>query len=133
MRVWVIAGAALLASGCETMQSKPPNLAGLWGGPHAGIAFQGGLGDVQLDCAAGTVDAPIVPAGDGAFSVPGTYRAGSNGPIRVGQFFRSQKATYSGQVTKNVMTLNVALEDDDSMLGPFTLTEGMPPQVERCR
>ena len=133
MKLWLIAGAALLVSACETLQQKPPNLVGLWGGPHAGIAFRGGLGEVQFDCAAGSVDAPIVAGADGAFSVPGTYREGSNGPIRVGQFFRSQRATYSGQVTKNVMTLSVALEDDEKTLGPFTLTEGMPPEVTRCR
>ena len=132
MRIWIVAAGALLVAGCESYQ-KPPNLTGLWGGPHAGIVLRGGLGDTQFDCAAGTIDAPVIPAADGAFSVPGTYRAGSNGPVRVGQFFRSQKATYSGQVVDKVMTLNVALEDDQSTLGPFTLTEGVPPEVTRCR
>ena len=133
MKVWMIAAAALLAVGCESTLQKPPNLTGLWGGPHAGIAFRGGLADVQFDCAAGSIDAPVILAGDGAFSVPGTYRAGSSGPVRVGQFFRSQRAVYSGTVTEKVMTLTVALEDDDKTLGPFTLTEGAPPQVTRCR
>jgi hypothetical protein len=56
----------------------------------------------------------------------------------VGQIFRSQDAVYSGRVTagsaknsRRVMTLQIALEDGTA-LGPFTLTEGSPPQVTRC-
>jgi hypothetical protein len=55
----------------------------------------------------------------------------------VGQFFKSQGAIYSGRIAKaakeapQVMTLNVALEDGTA-LGPFTLTEGTPPQITRC-
>ena len=131
LRVGVLIGAAVALAGCEKMlEHKPTNFIGMWGGPHAGIVFQGGLADVQFDCAAGTIDDPI-PARDGPFMVNGTYRTGVSGPVRVGQIFRSQRAKYSGQVANGVMTLNVLLEDN-SALGPFTLTEGQPPQLTRC-
>lgn len=123
-----LAAAALLA-GCETIENKPTHVGGMWGGPHAGVIFQGGLAEVQFDCAAGTIDEPI--RANGPFLVNGTYREGAKGPIRVGQIFRSQRAKYSGEVAKNVMTLNVLLEDGTS-LGPFTLTETQPPQLTRC-
>jgi hypothetical protein len=101
------------------------------------VQFQGGLADVSFDCASGTIDNPVYPARDGAFSVKGTYRTGAPGPIKVGQYFRSRDAVYSGQIAKGqdkqpqVMTLFVALEDG-TKLGPFTLTQGTPPQLTRC-
>ena len=131
MKWWALAAVAMVASGCETLENKPSHLIGLWGGPHAGIEFQGGLADVQFDCASGTIDEPITAAAGGKFLAKGTYRAGAPGPIRVGQIFKSQPARYSGEVVKQTMTLNVALEDGTT-LGPFALTEGATPQLTRC-
>lgn len=129
---------AMLLAGCATPGNASDHLLGIWGGPHAGASFQGGLADLTFDCASGTIDDPIYPAQDGAFSAKGKYRTGAGGPVKVGQFFKSQDATYSGQVatraakgSPRVMTLNVTLEDGTSV-GPFTLTEGTPPQITRC-
>lgn len=131
MKLSVVAAAAFLATGCASMDNKPAYLDGHWGGPHIAATFRG-LADIQFDCAAGSIDSLIYPAKDGTFEAKGTYREGSPGPVRVGQIFRSQPATYSGAVTKeDVMTLNVAL-DDGTMLGPFTLSLGAPPQLTRC-
>ena len=121
--------AAAMVAGCETIENKPTHVGGLWGGPHAGIIFRGGLAEVQFDCAAGTIDEPV--RANGPFLVNGSYRAGASGPVRVGQIFRSQRAKYSGEVNKTVMTMTVMLEDN-STLGPFTLTEGQAPQITRC-
>jgi hypothetical protein len=137
MRISLLA-AAMLLSGCQTLSADPNHVIGIWGGPHAGLDLQGGLADVQFDCASGTIDDPLYPSPDGSFSVKGTYRSGAPGPVRVGQFFKSQGAMFAGQVAKapekgapRVMTLHVALEDGTA-LGPFTLTEGTPPQLTRC-
>jgi hypothetical protein len=111
--------------------AKSANLIGGWGGPHAGVIFQGGLADVQFDCASGSIDVPVFPAKDGAFTARGTFRAGKPGPVRVGQIFRSEPASYEGHVVKNVMTLTVTL-DDGRAVGPFTLTQGGAPQLTRC-
>jgi hypothetical protein len=133
-----LAVAAIVLCGCSTIQGKPDHLIGVWGGPNAGINFEGGLADVQFDCASGTIDDSITPGPGGSFSVKGTYRTGAPGPVKVGQFFRSQGAIFSGRVTagaaktgRQVMTFNVALEDG-TVLGPFTLTEGAQPQLTRC-
>jgi hypothetical protein len=131
MKLWTLGAASVLLSGCATLQGKPEHLIGVWGGPHAAVEFQGGLADVEFDCAAGTIDEPIVPGPDGKFMTKGTYRTGAAEPIRVGQIFKSQPARYSGAVAKTVMTLNVAIEDGTA-LGPFTLTEGAAPQLTRC-
>jgi hypothetical protein len=123
--------AALLCASCATLDDKPDYLIGAWGGPHVGITFEGGLAKVEFDCASGTIDRPVFPAKSGEFSAKGTFRAGTGGPVRVGQIFRSQPATYSGMVVKDVMTLNIELEDGAAG-GPFTLTHGAHPQLTRC-
>ncbi len=131
MKLLIAIAAALLVSACETLDDKPDFLVGAWGGPHAGIQFEGGLASVELDCASGTIDAPVYPAKDGSFTAKGTLRTGTGGPVRVGQIFRSQRATYSGTVVKDVMTLNIDLEDGNTG-GPFTLTLGAQPLLTRC-
>jgi hypothetical protein len=130
MKLPMIVAALMLATGCASMDDKPDYLNGQWGGPHIAANFSG-LGNIQFDCAAGSIDSLVYPAKDGTFEAKGTYREGASGPVRVGQIFRSQRATYSGTVVENVMTLNVGLEDG-TMLGPFTLTLGAPPQITRC-
>lgn len=127
----LVASLVLLLGGCATLEQKPPYLTGMWGGPGIAASFQGAFGQVQFDCAMGSIDGLVMAAQGGPFSVNGNYRAGASGPIRVGDRFVSQTATYSGEVVKDVMTLSVKLEDG-TLLGPFTLTLGAPPQLNRC-
>jgi hypothetical protein len=134
----LLAAVATTLSGCTTLQNGPDRIFGTWGGAHVGLSFEGGLADVQFDCAAGTIDDPVYPGPDGSFTAKGTYRTGALGPVKVGQFFKSQDAVYSGRSSKvaaksgpRTMVLRVALEDGTT-LGPFTLTEGAPPQLTRC-
>ena len=120
----------LALAGCASVD-QPPNLRDEWGGPHIGLSLESGLGAVEYDCASGTIDEAVVPGPDGRFKVSGTHREGQAGPVRVGQIFRSQRATYSGQLVKDRMTLETRLEDG-TVLGPFELTRGAPPQLTRC-
>ena len=119
----------LALGGCIAFDQGPMALTGSWGGPHIGVDLTGGLGAVQFDCAAGSIDQPIISGGP--FRVPGTYRPGAEGPVRVGQIFTAKRATYSGTATKTEMTMTVTLEDGE-VLGPFDLTLGAPPQITRC-
>lgn len=133
-----LAGAlAMLLCGCATGSGLPEHVVGPWGGEHVGIVFHGGLADVQFDCASGTIDDPIYPGRDGSFTSKGTYVIGTRGPIKVGDYFKSEDAIYSGHVEKGTgkapmtMTLFVALEDG-TKLGAFALTQGAQPQLTRC-
>ena len=131
MKLFPILGAALLLAGCSTLDDKPDYLFGAWGGPHVGITFEGGLANVEFDCASGTIDRPVYPTKSGDFSAKGSLRTGTGGPVRVGQIFKSQPATYSGTVVNDVMTLSIKLEDGTAG-GPFTLMRGAQPQLTRC-
>jgi len=131
MRAHFAVTAALLVTACATVEAKTGYLLGTWGGAHIGIRFEGGLANVELDCASGTIDGPVYPGNDGAFNANGVFRAGMGGPVRVGQIFKSQKASYSGTVAKDVMTLSIRLEDG-TVTGPYTLVQGAPPQLTRC-
>ena len=126
-----LVGIPLLAlAGCASMSQGPTSLSGQWGGPGINLVLEGGLGTVEYDCASGTID-QYISAAPAAFSVSGTYRTGQAGPVRVGQIFTSQRATYSGNATKTDMTLLVKLEDGTE-LGPYTLKQGVPGQINKC-
>ena len=128
----LLAAFALALAGCETIMPGLQPKSGSWGGQNIAVVLEGGSGTVDFDCASGTIDEAIFPGDGGVFSVKGTYRTGQSGPIKVGQIFRSQAATYAGTIVKENMTLSVSLEDGTEV-GPFTLREGAPPQINRCR
>ena len=115
--------------GCAAFDQGPLALVGPWGGPHIGLLLEGGLGTVQLDCAAGSIDQPIISGGP--FSVTGTYRPGQAGPVRVGQVFTAKRATYSGTASKTDIVMTVTVEDGE-VLGPFALKPGAPAQIQPC-
>ena len=117
-------------AGCSAVGQGPTTLSGSWGGPGIALTLEGGLGTVEYNCASGTIDQPI-PMAEVPFSVTGMHREGATGPVRVGQIFRSQRATYTGLAVKQDLTLNVKLEDGTE-LGPFKLVQGTPPQISRC-
>jgi hypothetical protein len=131
VRLLALLGMPVALAACETLAPDLKPEYGHFGGPQIGIILEGGSGKAEFDCASGTIDEPIFHAKEGVFSVKGTYRTGQSGPIKVGQIFRAQPATYAGSLVKDDMTMTVTLEDGD-VLGPFTLRRGAPPELNRC-
>lgn len=126
----LVAASLFALAGCAAVGQGPTTLSGSWGGPGIGLVLEGGLGTIEYDCASGTIDQPI-PSAEVPFTVTGTHRTGQGGPVRVGQIFKSQRATYSGLAVKQDLTLSVKLEDGTE-LGPFKLVQGAPPQITPC-
>ena len=120
--------ALLLAAGCATPQPAP--LAGEWGGTHVGLGLGPAGGTLDYDCAHGTIGPLAVGAG-GRFTAEGTHSPGTGGPERVGQVLPSFRATYSGTVRGDRMTLHGRLETG-VQLGPFELHRGAEPILLRC-
>ena len=123
---------ALAAAGCATPQGALRTLAGQWGGRHVGLDLGPTGGKVAYDCAAGTIDQPLVAAADGRFSAAGTHTPGHGGPDRIGDEPPSYPARYSGRLSGETMTLRVDVAALDRRLGPFTLTRGAPANFLRC-
>ena len=75
----------LVLTGCGGV-SRPTGLVpqGTWGGDHVELVLDAAHGSLEFDCAHGTMQAPIPVAGDGTFTVTGTFVREHGGPIRDG-------------------------------------------------
>lgn len=116
---------------CASLPTAGVPLTGEWGGTHVGLELSESSGTLDYDCAAGTVDGPLIPRRDGAFDIEGRHTPGTGGPERVGEVRPSYRARYWGAVRGNRMTLQARVENG-VLLGPFTLERGAEPIIFRC-
>ena len=123
---------SLLLGGCMTAPSVSRSLVGQWGGQHVGLEVLPGGGRVDYDCAAGSIDEPMVADANGRFRVRGTHTPGHGGPKRVGEVPASFPALYQGSVSGDRMTLTVDVPTRSLRIGPFTLRRGAQPMLLRC-
>jgi hypothetical protein len=131
----LIAPAALLAlalSGAPTPPGERALPEGAWGGVHVVLTVTGRGGEIEFDCAHGSIAERIVPDGDGRFEASGVFVAERPGPVRQGDE-AGKKARYSGRVEGGAMTLWVVVEGSDEKLGPFTLERGRRPRLFKCQ
>ena len=128
-RLPLIAATAL--AGCASLPPAGVPLTGEWGGRHVGLRLDEASGRLDYDCAAGTIDGPLVPRRDGSFEALGSHTPGTGGPERVGEVRPSYRARYRGTVRGTRMTLQARVENGVA-LGPFTLERGTEPILMRC-
>ena len=134
MRMTAIACAAaglVALGGCMTSVPAGP-VTGSWGGKHVGLELDRSGGRLEYDCAAGTIDEPLIPARDGSFAVSGTHTPGTGGPDRVGYVPPSFPARYSGTVGRARMMLRVVIPSRDLTIGPYDLRRDAEPGLFRC-
>ena len=89
----------LLAVGIAYAGAAPPErqaLTGGWGGLHIGPTLTAEGGQVEYDCAHGTIDGPIVPDRAGRFEATGTHTAEHGGPAREGEEGTGRPAVRAG-------------------------------------
>lgn len=103
---------------------------GQWGGAHVGLVLDGSGGRFDYDCASGTVG-PIVPGADGRFTASGTHKPEHGGPVRRGEVLPTYRATFTGRINGDRMSLEGRTENGAS-LGPFALKRGAEPGIFRC-
>jgi hypothetical protein len=127
--VTTLALAALAA--CASVPPAGIPLTGEWGGTHVGLRLSETGGVLDYDCAAGTLDGPLLPGADGTFEAHGRHTPGTGGPERVGEVRPSYRANYRGAVRGDRMTLRGEMENG-VILGPFTLVRGAEPVIFRC-
>lgn len=122
---------ALALAGC--VGAPPPGpLGDSWGGRGIALALDAGGGRLEYDCAAGTIDGPLVPDAAGRFTAAGTHTPGHGGPERIDQPPASFPARYAGTVRGAEMRLEVDVPARALHLGPFTLRRGEEPVLLRC-
>jgi hypothetical protein len=127
----------LLAASFATAAQCPNGVAGTvvtgsWGGQHIGLTATAGASQIEYDCAAGTIDGPIVLDGAGRFTATGTHTIGHGGPMRIDEVPDTHPARYDGRIRGNRMELSVALTDRNQDIGTFTLERDKNPLVVRC-
>jgi hypothetical protein len=106
---------------------------GLWGGEHIRLEVTAQGGQVEYDCAHGTIDQQIVLDRQGRFDVRGTHVREHGGPIRKDEISDSHPAQFSGQISGTTMTLSVTETDTKEIVGTFTLVYGQKPHIVKCR
>jgi len=126
----LLACAFLLAS-CATLPAEPAAVTGDWGGAHIGLHLTSAGGSIDYDCAAGAIAEPVVPHAGGTFVVQGTHTPGHGGPAIEGVVMPAYRATFTGTVHGDRMTLAGRVENG-VVLGPFTLRRGAEPGIFRC-
>jgi hypothetical protein len=128
----LIASLLLAAAGPCAKDLAGPIAASEWGGEHVGLTVTPMGGTLEYDCAAGTIDQPIVTAVDGNFVAIGTHSPGHGGPIMQGEVPPRFPARYDGWTDGETMKLTVTRTDTGEKLGTFTLARGESPRVFRC-
>ena len=127
----LLAAAAAGLAACAAFPKAGLPLTGEWGGTHVGLKLGVASGVLDYDCAAGTIDGPLLPLGDGTFQVEGHHTPGTGGPERQGEEQPSFRARYWGVISGQRMTLQARVENG-VLLGPFTLVKGAEPIIFRC-
>lgn len=120
-----------LIAACATMPASGP-LTGQWGAQHIGLVLTGSGGQLDYDCAAGTIDGPLIVQPDNRFTATGRHTPRIGGPEQVGQVRPSYPARYSGSVSGDVLTLRVDVPSQGIVIGPYTLRRGAEPVLMRC-
>jgi hypothetical protein len=116
-----------------TVTNKEKLPAGVWGGQHIRMDVTANGANLEYDCAASTIDEPIVLDGDGNFDVKGKYSPQHGGPARRDEETDGPAAHYVGQVKDNEMTLTITIADKKDLFGSFNLRKGSEGRLMKCR
>jgi len=122
---------ALLA-GCKSTEPEVQSVTGNWGGTHVGLVLDAAGGRLDYNCAAGTIDGPVILDSQGEFHEKGTHTPGTGGPVQQDQVPPTFPALYHGSVKGERMTLRVIVPSNGTVIGPLELMLGATPVLMRC-
>lgn len=112
------------AKGCARTPAAP-SLLGSWGGDHIELTVASPTSHVELDCAHGDFQGPVMSS---SFTSVGTLVQQHGGP-GVGE---THPATFEGSVSGDTMTLTIRVTDTGGLFGRFMLARGVPGRVVKC-
>jgi hypothetical protein len=125
-------GAMIMAVPASGAAAKPKMLSGTWGGDRMVMTMSANGGDIQMDCAGGTIKGKIVLDAKGRFSASGTFDQYSGGPTRAEDFAaRGKSAVFRGQIVGDTMKLTVA-QSSTGTTQNYVLRKGYGEKLVRC-
>ena len=127
---WTLA--ASLVAACQSVPGTSAPVSGSFGGQHIGLVLGPEGGRLEYDCAAGTIDEPLILDRDGQFRARGIHSPGEGGPARIDHVPPALPALYEGRVRGDRMSLIVRVPSAGTVLGPVTLRRGTEPMLTRC-
>lgn len=135
LRLLSIVAVITSVSACTDTMHPPADQVlalGTWGGDNAGVLASDSGTHVHVGCTFGDMPPMIQLDEDGRFTVDGSYVLQAF-PIVLGPTLPAQ---FSGQVTGNILTLAIAVDDTVAhrvvALGPVTVTYGRSPLLGPC-
>lgn len=128
----VLITALAAGCGCTSPATAPATapatgpLAGSWGGGQASLVVDEDGARVELTCADGRIDGPIV-LDEGRFDGSGPWWPG---PVPPGE---PLSARYEGTVVGSVLELTIFRVPEGPSYGPFVLIRDREPTFPRCQ
>jgi hypothetical protein len=125
-------GAMIMAVPASGAAAKPKMLSGTWGGDRMIITMSANGGDIQMDCAGGTIKGKIIPDAKGRFTARGTFDQYSGGPTLAKDFAaRGKPAIFRGQMLGDTIKLEIT-QNGVTQPVSYTLRKGERPLLVRC-
>lgn len=130
-RFGAIVGLVLLVACGHGYPDRVP--LGNWGGPHAGMIVSDSGAEIEYDCGAGRITAPMLLDGRGNFDLPGLYiRQGPGAVPPNDSLLPKYPARYTGHTDGRTMSLTMRVENDSIPSQTFALAYGANPNVFKC-
>jgi hypothetical protein len=117
---------AITATSTEALQTAG-NI-GVFGGEHAQLTLDAQGGQLDFDCAAGTITEPLRLGADGLFALHGTYLQGSG--VELPDPPKPVDAIYAGTLVGNTISLQIFTPS--GVLGPFRLIKNATATIFHC-
>ena len=106
---------------------------GSWGGVGIALDVTASGARVELDCAHGTIDAPLALDPEGGFDLPGTLVRERPGPVRMDEEEKpGVPVRYSGRLEGETLTLRIAQPNAPRPTRPLTAERGKSPRLRKC-
>jgi hypothetical protein len=107
--------------------------AGKWGGRGARLELTAKGGTVELDCAHGTLDAPLTLNAEGAFDVKGSLVLERPGPVFEGVSDKGVPVRYKGKLEGETLSLTIVRDTAAAQeLSRVKATLGGEARLTKC-
>lgn len=125
-------GVMIMAVPATGAAAKPKMLSGTWGGDRMNLVMTAKGGEIDMDCASGTIKGKIIPDAKGRFTAQGSFDQESGGPTRIENFAaRGKPAVFRGQIVGDTIKLTVT-QNGITTPQNYTLRKGYSEKLVRC-